>query len=195
MKSALITVEGNIGSGKTHFCKEFSKFYNFDFYAEPVGDNPYLNLYYENPKRYALETQLWLLAKRFMMHKKAIDINRNCIFDRSIYGDVIFEKVNYDSGNISGIGHSHYMMHRDYMLDYLKTPDYVIFLDAKPEVCHYRILEIRKRECEKNISLDYLKKLYDYHFELLDELSKRGSKIIKLDWNEFKRVEDLNLFD
>jgi len=189
-----VVIEGIIASGKSYFAREISYLYDFDLYEEPVQDNPYLDRYYKNPKRYALEMQLYLLVRRYIMHQKAISKGKHCVFDRSIYGDLVFENVNHDVGNIDDVGHNHYMLHRNHMLDEIKPPDYVIFLNATPEICLDRILNLRKRDCESNITLDYLKKLHEYHFVLMEEFKSRGSEIIELDWNEFKDIKDIKLF-
>ena len=112
-KGLVIICEGNIGAGKTEFGKQFTKIFNYKLFKEPVEDNPYLEDYYVDPKKWALIMQLWLLAKRFKCHVEGINVARESIiggqyngvfFDRSVYGDAVFEQVNYEAGNISEEG-------------------------------------------------------------------------------------------
>lgn len=43
---------------------------------------------------------------------------------------------------------------------------------------------------EKNISMDYLKKLYEYYNDFLQEISK-VIPVIKVNWNEYQDVEEM----
>jgi deoxyadenosine/deoxycytidine kinase len=58
---ALIIVEGNISAGKSTLCTNLGEFLNFKVFFEPVTNNPYLSLFYKEPKKYAMKMQLWLL--------------------------------------------------------------------------------------------------------------------------------------
>jgi deoxyadenosine/deoxycytidine kinase len=200
-KGLFVIVEGNIASGKTELSRWIAEKYNLKLFPEPVEENPYLNRYYEDTKRWALTMQLWLLAVRFKMHREGVDTawrsvtghnNTNgVVFDRSIWGDTVFEMVNYKNANIDVEGHAHYRMHRDVMLEHAMVPHYTIYLDVKPEVCLERIVKVRGRSCEKDIPLKYLQQLNDEHGELINELEKAGSKVIRIDWNEFRDFEEI----
>lgn len=54
-------------------------------------ENPFLEPYYKEPKKYALPMQLWLLKQRFVTYVKAVkycmhnaDETRGVILDRSV---------------------------------------------------------------------------------------------------------------
>ena len=61
--------------------------------------NPYLQKFYEEPNRWALEMQYFLMARRYQMHRKAVEQEWQegitTIHDRSIYGDSVFAAVLY----------------------------------------------------------------------------------------------------
>lgn len=64
-----------------------------------------------------------------------------------------------------------------------------VHLDVTPEESMKRI-QLRGREMEKNISMDYLKKLYEYYNDFLQEISK-VIPVIKVNWNEYQDVEEM----
>ena len=74
MSSQLIIIEGLIGVGKSTLAVKLAKQLNYHLIKEPVIDNPYLEKFYADPKRYALEMQFWLMSKRFAMHQEAISL-------------------------------------------------------------------------------------------------------------------------
>ncbi len=182
----LICVEGLIGVGKSTLTKALAERLGARAMFEPVAENPYLEKYYQDPKRYALEMQFWLMSRRFEMHEEAIShiwkTGQSVIMDRSIYGDWVFAKRNWLDGNIDNIGYESYFKHREVMNRFLLTPHSVVWLSAHPEVCQERIAK-RGRDCEKVIPADYLFGLHLLHSELMNEMRERGSKIFSLDWN------------
>src|SRR5277367_3948639 len=98
MPPMLIIVEGNIGAGKSSITKAIAEKLKAHAMYEPVESNPYLDDFYKDQKRWALEMQYWLMAKRFKMHEEAIEhimtTGQAVIMDRSIYGDAVFAKKN-----------------------------------------------------------------------------------------------------
>lgn len=187
-RQRLICIEGNIGAGKSTLAKDLAESLGALPMFEPVGENPYLELFYGDPERYALEMQFWLMSRRFEMHEEAIrhiwETGQSVVMDRSIYGDWVFAKKNWLDGNIEDVGYTSYLHHRETMSRYLLVPHVVVFLDATPNTCHKRIQE-RGRACEKTIQFSYLAGLEDLHRELMLDMQMRGSKIVKLNWNQY----------
>jgi deoxyadenosine/deoxycytidine kinase len=185
----LIIVEGNIGAGKSRLTAALAERLGAHAMYEPVETNPYLVDFYQEPKRWALEMQFWLMARRYEMHEAAIkhvaQTGQAVIMDRSIYGDSVFAKKNWIDGNIDDRGYKAYMQHRKLYIDRLLTPNVTLFLDVNHEVCHNRILNMRKRDCESGIPIDYLRGLEKCYHELLMELEERGSHVYRIPWNDF----------
>jgi deoxyadenosine/deoxycytidine kinase len=183
----LICIEGNIGAGKTTLTKALAELTGARAMFEPVEENPYLEKFYADPKRYALEMQFWLMSRRFAMHEEAIRhvwlTGQSVIMDRSIYGDWVFARQNYLIGNIEEMGFENYTTHRKVMDKSLLPPHTVVWLSASPKTCQERIIS-RARSCEKTVSLSYLKGLHDLHIQLMSEMRLRGSKVIELAWDQ-----------
>jgi len=98
----IVCIDGNIASGKTTVLQEIEKL-GFKVYYEPFEDNPWLPLYYEDPKKYALNTQLWFLSERFRQYKLADFHKDGIVFvERSMYTDrFIFVELIRRQGNLS----------------------------------------------------------------------------------------------
>jgi len=186
----LIIIEANISSGKSYLTREMCSALNYKPVFEPVNSNPYLELFYQDQKRWALEMQYWLMSNRFKMHEEAIrhiwKTGQPVVMDRSIYGDAIFAKKNHMDGNISDLGYESYLKHRDVMRRFLMVPHQTVFLRVSPETCKDRIENVRKRNCEKGMPLDYLEGLERYYGELLEELEEMGSSVRFIDNDPFR---------
>lgn len=170
----LIWVEGIIGAGKTTFSREVAKRLSLRMIEEPVDDNPYLALFYKDPKKYAFGMQVFLLHRRYLIQRLAADEATGlggyggAILDRSLSGDRVFAKLHMQEGNIERIDWETYEMAYDLMCRTLLPPTLMIFLDIQPETAFER-MQRRNREAEVGVPLDYLKKLRDGYQELLSE--------------------------
>ena len=67
----LVTVEGNIGVGKSTLACQLARTLNFRLFLEPTTRNPYLAKFYQDPKKYALKLQLWIFKQRFRTYVEA----------------------------------------------------------------------------------------------------------------------------
>ncbi|MCB1838414.1 MAG: deoxynucleoside kinase, partial [Alcanivoracaceae bacterium] len=59
-----IAVEGAIGVGKTTLARRLAETFNYQTLLEQAEENPFLTRFYQEPKRYALQTQLFFLFQR-----------------------------------------------------------------------------------------------------------------------------------
>jgi len=190
--SSLVLVEGLVGAGKTKFCDLLAERKGYRVMYEPVNENPYLNKFYADPKRWALEMQFFLMSHRFKQHQEAVEhiwrTGQSVLMDRSIYGDKVFCHLNYLQGNIDEEGYRSYLHMRDAMFKFVMVPQVTFYLHVKPEKCLQRI-QSRGRDCEKTIPVDYLQGLDAEYSKLMEELRDRGSKVIHVDWNEFQTMD------
>ncbi len=194
MNACMIIIEGLIGVGKSTLTNRLGEALNFKVIKEPVEENPYLEDFYKNPKRYALEMQFWLMSRRFQMHQEAIESiwsgGKGVIMDRSIYGDAIFARQNLDDGNIDQKGYDNYIKMRDVMFRFLMTPQITLYLDASPQTCLNRIAQ-RERGCEQTIPVSYLDGLNKHYKNLLKELKEKGSNVEMINWESFRPVDEV----
>ncbi len=157
-----IAIEGAIGVGKTSLAKFLANQFGWRLVQEEVGHNPFLERFYENPRKYAFQTQLYFLLSRYRHQRELAQGNlfeKGVVSDYVLAKDKIFALINLEDDEIS-LYDSIYRL----LVPTVPRPDLVIYLSARPEVLLNRV---RKRgvEYERNISLDYLKTLSDAYNE------------------------------
>jgi len=142
----MLAVESSIAGGKSLLSELIAKRLNITNVEEPVDDNPYLESYYNNPKDFALLLQIWLLHRRFKDHFFANMSNKQCVLDRSLYGDRIFAVLQYEQNLMTKDEFDVYCSAYDTMSKFLCPPELVIYLAGTLDT-HMERLKIRGREC------------------------------------------------
>jgi NADH dehydrogenase (ubiquinone) 1 alpha subcomplex subunit 10 len=190
----LITLEGNIGVGKTYLATELAKLLGYKVFLEPTVANPYLEKFYADPKGYALKLQIWIYRQRFKLFVAAVShiltTGQGVILDRSVFSDKIFADANVVEDNITASGYKHYMQLREQSLSKLPWPHLSVVLQASPEICNARIAK-RSRDCESSIPVAYLELLRDGHQTFLSDMAALPSKMICMDWSTFGTAEQV----
>jgi len=90
MNYHFITIEGNIGAGKTTLAHLLSKHYNARLVLEEFADNPFLAKFYENPALYAFPVELFFMAERYKQLKDLIQ--QKDMFNNLTISDYLFTK-------------------------------------------------------------------------------------------------------
>jgi deoxyadenosine/deoxycytidine kinase len=157
-----IAIEGPIGVGKSSLAKILAQKYASRLVKEEVAGNPFLERFYENPRKYAFQTQLFFLLSRYRQQRELAQgdlFEAGLVCDYILAKDKIFALINLEDDEIS-LYESIYKL----LVSTLPKPDLVIYLQARPEVLLSRV---RKRGIayERNISLDYLRTLSDAYNE------------------------------
>ena len=78
-QNSQLAIAGNIGAGKTTMTEKLSKFFNLNPIYESVDDNPYLNDFYKDMKRWSFNLQIFFLHKRFSKQIKLMKMNKGFI--------------------------------------------------------------------------------------------------------------------
>ena len=157
-----IAIEGPIGVGKSSLAKILAQKYASRLVKEEVAGNPFLERFYENPRKFAFQTQLFFLLSRYRQQRELAQgdlFEAGLVCDYILAKDKIFALINLEDDEIS-LYESIYKL----LVPTLPKPDLVIYLQARPEVLLSRV---RKRGIayERNISLDYLRTLSDAYNE------------------------------
>ena len=201
IRMPIVLVEGNISAGKSTLCTHLGEELGFKLYLEPTAANPLLEKFYEDPKTWALPLQFWVLRQRYFTYIEALRASQEesrsgtpcagVVLDRSVFSDIVFADKNHRDGNISEEGYQTYLELRKELLRALPLPDCVLYLDASPEVCHDRMQNLRKRDCEAGVPLDYLQGLDDCYHSFLLEMNLLGVHVREEPWNNFGNVSDV----
>jgi len=190
-EGSIIWLEGIIGAGKTTLARKIAETFDVKLLEEPVEANPYLARFYGDPDRWTYPMQIHLLHARYRMQQAAAGlagIGQSTILDRGLPGDRVFAKMHVHAGVIDPIEWDTYQMAYDSMTQHLPTPSLLVFLMVDPEVAMERVRE-RARGCETGIDIDYLKRLRDGYFDLMDEIESgqhrwaRGIRVVRWPWN------------
>lgn len=151
-----IAIAGNIGSGKTTLTKMLAKRYGWTPRFEPVDNNPYLEDFYGDMKRWSFNLQIYFLNKRFREVVEISKSNETIIQDRTIFEDArIFAPNLHGQGYMSDRDFDNYTDLFDLMMSLVKLPDLMIYIRSSiPNLISQ--IEKRGREYEQSIRIDYL---------------------------------------
>ena len=159
-----IAVAGNIGSGKTTLTKMLSKHYGWKQYLEPVAENPYIDDYYKDISRWALNMEVFYLKQRFKNLLEIQHSKETVIQDRTIFeGVYVFAANNRAKGHMDERDYETYMELFESMMEVVKMPELMIYL--RSSVPHLvKNIQKRGRDYEQRMPIDYLEginRLYD----------------------------------
>ena len=199
--SRIISIEGNIGSGKSTFVKILKSAYQYNehviFLNEPVdmwenvkdeSGNTMLELFYQDNSKYAFSFQMMAYISRLKLLKETIKKHPYSLIitERCLYSDKeIFAKMLHEQGKMSLVDHTIYLNWFDAFIEDLPPVTY-FFVQCTPQICHQRVMK-RARQGEFFIPLTYLIECDRYHREWLVRLRQgKKNKIVELDMNANK---------
>jgi len=155
---AHIVVEGPIGVGKTSLARRLVETFKGEPLLEGADSNPFLERFYQDPKRAALPTQMYFLMQRARQIQalRQTDLFKSTfVSDFLLDKDRLFARLNLDDDELQ----LYEMMYASLALD-APVPDLVIYLQAPVEVL---LARVRKRGAsyERPIEMSYLKRISD----------------------------------
>ncbi|MEX6687761.1 deoxynucleoside kinase [Danxiaibacter flavus] len=154
MKYQFITIEGNIGAGKTTLAHLLARKLNARLVLEEFADNPFLPKFYENPKQFAFPLELFFMAERFKQLKEMI--HTTDLFKSITVSDYLFTKcLLFARVNLPDDEFRLYQRLFDIIHQQLVFPDILIYLHV-PVAGLQRNIRKRNRSYEQNIPDEYL---------------------------------------
>jgi deoxyadenosine/deoxycytidine kinase len=154
MNYHFITIEGNIGAGKTTLAHLLAKHYNARLVLEQFADNPFLSKFYESPQQYAFPLELFFMAERYKQLKELIhtkDLFHNVTIADYLYIKcLLFAKVNLPETEFRL-----YQKLFDIINQQLVQPDILIYLHVPVHKLQINIKK-RNRPYEQAIPNEYL---------------------------------------
>ncbi|HVZ56762.1 MAG TPA: deoxynucleoside kinase [Chitinophagaceae bacterium] len=149
-----ITIEGNIGAGKTTLARLLAKHFNARLILEEFADNPFLAKFYENPSQFAFPLELFFMAERYKQLKDLLQ--QKDLFQSLTISDYLFTKcLLFAKVNLPEDEFRLYQRLFEIIHQQLIQPDLLIYLHAPVQKLQQNIRK-RNRQYEQNIPDTYL---------------------------------------
>tara|TARA_B100001027_G_scaffold208046_1_gene173002 strand:+ start:8516 stop:9289 length:774 start_codon:yes stop_codon:yes gene_type:complete len=202
----ILTIEGNIGAGKSTLITKLIENLRNDinsnrkiiYLQEPVDewskikskDNlNMLELFYSNSKKYAFAFQMMAFISRMAKLKQAMCNNKNSIIicERSIFTDrEVFAKMLYEDGLIL---EEEYQIYNKWFVHFANEikPSGIIYLKTDPNITDARIK--KRNRLGENIDIQYLEKCHKYHEDWIQSY-ENISHLLIIDYS-YSKPEDI----
>jgi len=177
-----VAIEGAIGVGKTSLAKLLSDRLGAKLVLEKFEENPFLFKFYDDPGRFAFQTQLFFLLQRYQQQQelRQVDMFHNLLIsDYMFIKDRLFASLNLDEKEMNLYDIIANMLERNVI-----NPDIIIYLQADTSTLMKNIA-IRGREFEANISYDYINALNEIYTEYFFRYNETPLVIINTNHIDF----------
>ena len=157
-----IAIEGPIGVGKTSLSRLLAERLKARLILEEFQDNPFLKDFYEDPERYAFQTQLYFLLRRYQQQQelRQVDLFHNLVIsDYMFVKDRLFASLNLNEREMALYDTVANLLEKNVI-----NPDLVIYLQADTHTLLKNIAR-RGRDFETHISYEYLDALNEIYSE------------------------------
>ncbi|MDX1326840.1 MAG: deoxynucleoside kinase, partial [Arenibacter sp.] len=184
-----ISIEGNIGAGKTTLATKIGEDYNAKLVLERFADNAFLPKFYEDPVRFAFPLEMSFLADRyqqFMDDTSQYDLFKNfMVSDYDIHKSLIFAKVTLQEEEFNLYRKLFHMMYKE-----VQRPRMFVYLYQNTERLIQNIKK-RGRSYEQHIEGAYLEKINHGYFDYIKSFPEQNNLIIDISELDFvKNKED-----
>ena len=167
MKYNFVTIEGNIGAGKTTLAHLLSKHFNARLILEEFADNPFLPKFYENPGQYAFPLELFFMAERYKQLKDLLQTKD--MFQNITISDYLFTKcLLFAKVNLPEEEFRLYQKIFEIINPQIIQPDIVIYLHTPVKKLQENIKK-RNRDYEQSIPNDYLFTLQETYTQYIKQ--------------------------
>tara|TARA_B100000287_G_scaffold419679_1_gene458196 strand:- start:109 stop:753 length:645 start_codon:yes stop_codon:yes gene_type:complete len=188
MQYKFISIEGNIGVGKTTLANMLAKDLNARLILETFEKNPFLPKFYKNPEKNAFPLELFFMAERYyqLKQKKEQDL-----FQPFIISDYFFIKSKlFAHNNLQKDEIQLFNRLFDIMLSSLPKPDLLIYLHANIKKLQKNIQK-RGRKFEQNITEKYLQNIQDRYLDYLKKQTDFPVLMINISNCDFKNEKTI----
>jgi deoxyguanosine kinase len=167
MQYHFITIEGNIGAGKTTLTHMLARHYNARLVLEEFADNPFLPKFYENQAQYAFPLELFFMAERYKQLKELM--HSRDLFSSLTISDYLFTKcLLFAKVTLPEEEFRLYQKLFDIIQPQLVVPDLLIYLHAPVSRLQANIRK-RNRSYEQRIPNEYLYQLQETYIQYIKQ--------------------------
>ncbi|MDP3962932.1 MAG: deoxynucleoside kinase [bacterium] len=139
-----VSISGVMGSGKTTATKLLADHLELHLFEEDADRNTFLPLYYNDPRRWALHSQLFYLREKFaqLAKIKLLLEHTPVVQDSPLYQDYhTYTKAQHTLGNMDEAEFELYERFFHTLHDHAPVPDLIVQLDASADSLMRRIHE------------------------------------------------------
>lgn len=191
-----ITIEGNIGAGKTSLATRLAEKHGARLVLEEFAENPFLEPFYKQPERYAFPVELSFLAERFSQLKEEL-ASRN-LFQSTVISDYFINKSYiFAKSNLNADEFELFMQLFKIIEASIPKPELLIYLYLPVEQLQANIKK-RGRVYEQEITDKYLKNIEKSYFTFMRQHKKMRTVIVdtsEVDFvnnkRDFMRMEEI----
>lgn len=171
MNYNFITIEGNIGAGKTTLARVLSQKLNAKLILEEFDENPFLAQFYQNPEKYAFPLELFFMAERYKQLKELLQ--SQSLLEGITVSDYMFTKcLLFAKVNLPPEEFKLYQKLFDIMHQQLLHPDILIYLHAPIDKLQENIKK-RNREYEQLIPDQYLLNIQETYTSYIKQYNQK----------------------
>ena len=166
-----ISIEGNIGAGKSSILDRLARDIETPLFPEPVEDwKELLGLYYSAPREFSLAFSMKvLLSFRAPGSVPSCVVERSPLSCRHVFGQLVY--------NEGLMAQPEWDLFKEYSDIFGWSPDFLIYIDTPAEVCFERIRR-RARDGESKIDLTYVKRV---EFQYANMLKYTNIPTVRID--------------
>uniref|UniRef100_A0A6P8QYG1 NADH dehydrogenase [ubiquinone] 1 alpha subcomplex subunit 10, mitochondrial n=1 Tax=Geotrypetes seraphini TaxID=260995 RepID=A0A6P8QYG1_GEOSA len=211
--SKIITVDGNLASGKSQLAQQLAEKLGLRHFSEPdayyldrtTGDGAILDSkfsgscslekFYNNPNSVdgnSYRLQFWMYTLRMLQYSDALEhlltTGQGAVLERSPFSDFVFLEAMQKQGYIRKECIEHYDEIKGISIDEFLPPHLVIYVDV-PVADIYKKIQENGNLAEKKVSTSYLQSIEDaYKKKFLPQISET-SEVLQYSKSEIQDVE------
>lgn len=192
----LISIEGNIGSGKENIIQFFKKYFKDDIIF--IDDSIYnwkekqlLKDFYKDPERWSFTLQIKSITQKYKNFLNVLPYKQKgsvIITNRSPMTDYYcFEKSSLENGFVSEIEDKIYKS----VFESYKIPQFhgIIYLKSNVNKCYEKIIT-KDDKIEKYINFDYLISVNKNYEKWISDIKLKKIPLLEIDAEEFRDIDD-----
>jgi len=188
VKHRYVVIEGPIGCGKTSLAHRLAQRVGATLLLEDPQSNPFLKLFYQDMRRYALPAQLFFLFQRVDqiggLRQPELFGGKPTVADFTLAKDPLFARLTLNDAE--------YELYRriyDHVKPQAPVPDLVIYLQASVDTLIERVGR-RGHSMESGITEDYLRRLSEAYSRYFFEYSESPLLIVNSERLNFVDVPE-----
>ncbi len=185
-----ISIEGNIGTGKTSFCRKMQQYHNCKLVLETFNDNPFLPMFYKDPARYAFTVELFFMTERHKQLQHNL-VSQDLFHDFTISDYMFMKTVLFARKNLEEEEYGLFQKLFSVLNQSFPSPDLLVYFHRSVDVLMKNIQD-RGRKFEEDIKPEYLTKIQNSYFEYFRNIL--SFPVLILDLGELDFMEDDRVF-